>query len=673
MANEFDYASIIADPNLMDPEYDISNIRTTTPTSERLLAAVPEYSGLQFDPTQQSVYSDLYSLYSGGLPTIPVARDTAQIPGTVDTSVETGGGGLDVVDTPVDVNTPFEQNLIDQGIGVQGAPGDPVVAPGEMPVTQEEMDAFNQIPVTPANLQDPTTMLPQIPEVVAQDPTTMMPQLGSETPSYAGGEKTLQDAGAGIDDVYGTDYGFGTEEDFVQNEDLIDRGNPLNDSRIQPEEFGLVPDPEYTDQIMDPNLMDIRQQQAQEGLTTEQNNTLQNIIGQAGQTVEGAMNQLSKIPGAVADFANQTVDIFGKKFNVGKTLLSAGINKLAGGPISLVFDLLPQDSLANTTTRSIVDELKAENDYGYNMQSGNLNQDPFGRNPVSAFGDYEQTLMDDLAGTGKWANLQTAEMTEAKKQFAQDYFNKKAEKAGGAEVEDGVVLGPGEAPGEDLVTAEELAEQKFQDEIDAGIAAADEEPSPTVTTPTFTPRGGGADRDPAPTPTFEPRGGGADRDPAPSSPAPRDTGSDYGQFDRAVDRSTPDYSGVTTGGPPSRGGSAGGPPSQGGGGGGGNNKKIVCTMMNESYGFGSFRNKIWIKYARDHLSPEYQIGYHKIFLPLVRLSKTNKLLKKTLEHIAVHRTIDIRQEARGKVHLLGRVYRKILEPICYIVGKYAKR
>ena len=50
-----------------------------------------------------------------------------------------------------------------------------------------------------------------------------------------------------------------------------------------------------------------------------------------------------------------------------------------------------------------------------------------------------------------------------------------------------------------------------------------------------------------------------------------------------------------------------------------------------------------------------------------------KLLKKTLEHIAVHRTIDIRQEARGKVHLLGRVYRKILEPICYWVGKYAKR
>jgi hypothetical protein len=121
-------------------------------------------------------------------------------------------------------------------------------------------------------------------------------------------------------------------------------------------------------------------------------------------------------------------------------------------------------------------------------------------------------------------------------------------------------------------------------------------------------------------------------------------------------------------------GSYGGPPSQSGGGGGGSSGgggKIVCTMMNESYGFGSFRNKIWLRHSKD-LAPEYQKGYHKIFLPLVKLSKTNKVLKIMLEHIAVHRTIDIRQESRGKVHLLGRVYRKILEPICYLVGKYAK-
>ncbi|MDB4352311.1 hypothetical protein OAA60_02660 [Porticoccaceae bacterium] len=97
--------------------------------------------------------------------------------------------------------------------------------------------------------------------------------------------------------------------------------------------------------------------------------------------------------------------------------------------------------------------------------------------------------------------------------------------------------------------------------------------------------------------------------------------------------------------------------------------KIVCTMMNQSYGFGSFRNKIWLKHSKG-LAPEYQKGYHKLFLPLVKIAKTNKVVRKILEHIAVHRTIDIRQESRGKVHLLGRVYRKILEPICYFVGKH---
>jgi uncharacterized membrane protein YgcG len=110
-----------------------------------------------------------------------------------------------------------------------------------------------------------------------------------------------------------------------------------------------------------------------------------------------------------------------------------------------------------------------------------------------------------------------------------------------------------------------------------------------------------------------------------------------------------------------------------GGSSGGGGGKIVCTMMNETYGFGSFRNKIWQKYAKDNLTREHEKGYHKIFLPLVRLSKTNIVIRKILEHIAVHRTIDIRQEARGKTHILGRVYRKVLEPICYLVGKYAKR
>ena len=100
----------------------------------------------------------------------------------------------------------------------------------------------------------------------------------------------------------------------------------------------------------------------------------------------------------------------------------------------------------------------------------------------------------------------------------------------------------------------------------------------------------------------------------------------------------------------------------------GGSSKIVCTMMNDFYGFGSFRNKIWMKFHKD-LSPEYQKGYHKLFLPLVRIAKKNKLVKKVLEHIAVHSTLDMRQSLRGKKHLLGRIYRRIILPICYWAGK----
>ena len=100
--------------------------------------------------------------------------------------------------------------------------------------------------------------------------------------------------------------------------------------------------------------------------------------------------------------------------------------------------------------------------------------------------------------------------------------------------------------------------------------------------------------------------------------------------------------------------------------------KIVCTMMNDMYGFGSFRNKIWLRQSKN-LPPEYQKGYHAIFLPLVKYARQpgmlSRCVRRVLEHIAVHRTIDIRQEERGKVHWKGRLYRKILEPICYYTGK----
>jgi hypothetical protein len=104
----------------------------------------------------------------------------------------------------------------------------------------------------------------------------------------------------------------------------------------------------------------------------------------------------------------------------------------------------------------------------------------------------------------------------------------------------------------------------------------------------------------------------------------------------------------------------------------GEQNKIVCTAMNQSYGFGGFRNAIWLKYAKDNLTPYHQTGYHALFLPLVNLGykKNNKFVRSILEHIARHRSVDLRAEMKGsKRDTLGRIYRAILEPTCYLVGR----
>jgi hypothetical protein len=122
--------------------------------------------------------------------------------------------------------------------------------------------------------------------------------------------------------------------------------------------------------------------------------------------------------------------------------------------------------------------------------------------------------------------------------------------------------------------------------------------------------------------------------------------------------SAPDMSGFDTGG---------------GGGGGG---KIVCTAMNHAYGFGSFRNKIWLAYAAKNLTKAHEVGYHALFLPLVAVGYNqgdkmhNRIVRRVLENIARHRSADLRAEMRGtKRDPVGRAYRLILEPLCFAVGK----
>jgi hypothetical protein len=110
--------------------------------------------------------------------------------------------------------------------------------------------------------------------------------------------------------------------------------------------------------------------------------------------------------------------------------------------------------------------------------------------------------------------------------------------------------------------------------------------------------------------------------------------------------------------------------------GAGSPDKIICTAMNNAYGFGSFRQKVWLAHSQN-LSPEYQVGYHAIFLPWVE-HMYNEKTKNTLtakamrwwgEGFARRRTADIWSQKRGRKRKISVIIeRKILETLCYVTG-----
>ena len=81
-------------------------------------------------------------LYETGLPMIDTP--TAAVPPATGGGGEgSGDGGQATLPTDDFNQQEFEQNLIDQGVGLQIAPGQPVVAPGEVPVTNLDLAIDN--------------------------------------------------------------------------------------------------------------------------------------------------------------------------------------------------------------------------------------------------------------------------------------------------------------------------------------------------------------------------------------------------------------------------------------------------------------------------------------------------------------------------------------------------
>ena len=113
-------------------------------------------------------------------------------------------------------------------------------------------------------------------------------------------------------------------------------------------------------------------------------------------------------------------------------------------------------------------------------------------------------------------------------------------------------------------------------------------------------------------------------------------------------------------------------PGSGGDTSGRSGKSIVCTAMYQTTGLEDWKKamKIWYIYQKKYLTIQHQEGYHKLFKPFVKGMHKSKIIKAIGAHVAKHRTQHLKHVMfNSKSSLLGKVYNKILEPICYWVGK----
>ena len=101
--------------------------------------------------------------------------------------------------------------------------------------------------------------------------------------------------------------------------------------------------------------------------------------------------------------------------------------------------------------------------------------------------------------------------------------------------------------------------------------------------------------------------------------------------------------------------------------------RVIC---NELHNQGLITKKQLVndyKFTRDYLTPAHVNGYHLWAVWMVKQMRKGKFVK-FWKHVAGHRANEIAYiyGERQKPDYLGKVYRKILEPTCWVVGKFCK-
>ena len=641
-----------------------ANIQDISKAGDTPLYGIPEFDRLQYAARDYRSMPSLYEMYlSGGFPKETIAADTstAQIPGGIDTLVnvgDEGGGGGNLLD----------QLEADAGIDATSPAMDQAAAITTMPPMLDQtgqmgMGKFDDLaPIDAGGITVEDLITGQQAETIPRAPVISQ-KLQDEGPTIG----TISDDR--MNEIIGGQPMAAGPFDYLQEQ------TPISEVQV----LGGVSDEEK--EKMAKYTMSTQEQT----LGNKINSVFENFKGRGTEAIGELRDNLVALGGKVKEGFENIVDFGETQIDVGKTLATGALNYLGKnvfGPIGSVLgtalEALPPGGPTFQTSKAIEVGLAApgqtQDKYGINTQSMMGNYDKYN---VDRVAELEGIVASQIA-RGLTGTIQMQELKDRKG------YNKISGVGGDVEGDQegmtiaeelGLDIDPGlrveqkedivDAP-VDIVDVEAVEEMIENAKIEAEAAKGTVRPGDVDFSQERTDENiSQAVDDLAAQYDAQVKSGQRQEDANVQSDVnkakemigmPQQLGDVGGSMDKGPGKAPDRPGGAPATGP------------HGNGGGTGGSKKIVCTMMNESYGFGSFRNKIWLRQSKN-LAPEYQKGYHKIFLPLVKLSKKNIVLKRILEHIAIHRTIDIRQEARGKRHLLGRIYRRILEPICYWVGK----
>lgn len=101
--------------------------------------------------------------------------------------------------------------------------------------------------------------------------------------------------------------------------------------------------------------------------------------------------------------------------------------------------------------------------------------------------------------------------------------------------------------------------------------------------------------------------------------------------------------------------------------------RVICNELHRQGLMDRERVVLDYRFTRDYLSPTHVNGYHLWALLAVRQMRRGRLVN-FWRHIATHRANEIAYifGKRDKPDYLGKVYRRIFEPICWTLGLFGK-